>query len=424
VYDADGKRVKRNVGTPGETWMIYGFDGELVAEYAAPNGVNPKPSAPTTEYAYRAGEMLIQADASDCKWLVSDHLGSPRIILGTSGSLADVRRRDFMPFGEDLSAGQFGRTTAQGYEPSGTPSNPRENFATYERDDETGLDFAQARYYQSGLGRFTSVDPLAASGLAIKPQTWNRYAYCLNNPLKIVDPSGLEGEGDDDVILSVAIAEYASRATQTAYETLNGIASAFLEDNGLPTYDLPQNSFGRGVGHALALTQGTLELYGGATLAFGGGAEAVVTAPAAGTGVGAIIPAAGVATATVGAGVATHGGFVILNTASNLASGGTETNNESGSKTATQMAEDLSNKIGKNSVEAYTPSEKIRVDLKGKAHFDKPTNTKIPTPHVQTAKVNRGQNGQINTSKKETRSATKSDVRTARRIIEHRKKSS
>jgi RHS repeat-associated protein len=190
VYDADGKRVKRNVGTASETWMVYGIDGELIAEYAAPNGVHPTPASPTTEYAYRLGEMLIQADASDCKWLVSDHLGSPRIILGKSGSLADTKRRDFMPFGEDLGAGQFGRTTALGYEAAGTPSNPREKFATYERDDETGLDFAQARYYQNRLGRFTSVDPLLSSGEIQVPQTWNRYAYSLNNPLLYTDPSG------------------------------------------------------------------------------------------------------------------------------------------------------------------------------------------------------------------------------------------
>jgi RHS repeat-associated protein len=192
VYDADGKRVKRNVGTASETWMVYGIDGELIAEYAAPNGVNPKPSDAVREYAYRLGEMLIQADASDCKWLVSDHLGSPRIILGKSGSLADTKRRDFMPFGEDLGAGQFGRTTALGYEASGTPSNPREKFATYERDDETGLDFAQARYYASKLGRFTSVDPENAGAEADDPQTWNAYAYGLNNPLRYSDPDGLK----------------------------------------------------------------------------------------------------------------------------------------------------------------------------------------------------------------------------------------
>jgi RHS repeat-associated protein len=97
-----------------------------------------------------------------------------------------------MPFGEDLGAGQFGRMTAQGYEPSGTPSNPREKFATYERDDETGLDFAQARYYQNRLGRFTSVDPENAGAEAEDPQTWNAYAYALNNPLRYSDPDGLK----------------------------------------------------------------------------------------------------------------------------------------------------------------------------------------------------------------------------------------
>jgi RHS repeat-associated protein len=122
---------------------------------------------------------------------VSDDLGSPRIILGKSGSLVDTKRRDFMPFGEDLGAGQFGRTTAPGYEPSGTPSNPREKFATYERDDETGLDFAQARYYQNRLGRFTSVDPLMASAAPIEPQSWNRYGYVGNRPLVVTDPTGM-----------------------------------------------------------------------------------------------------------------------------------------------------------------------------------------------------------------------------------------
>jgi RHS repeat-associated protein len=219
--------------------------------------VNPKPSAPTTEYAYRAGEMLIQADASDCKWLVSDHLGSPRIILGKSGSLADVRRRDFMPFGEDLGAGQFGRTTALGYEPSGTPSNPREKFATYERDDETGLDFAQARYYQNRLGRFTSVDPLRASARRANPQTWNRYSYCLNNPLKYADPLGLQSErrdedpttnqiGDDNVLRIDAVPakspDGSSASVVTAYlgglergaektlSGLTGLAGGFIRD--------------------------------------------------------------------------------------------------------------------------------------------------------------------------------------------------
>jgi RHS repeat-associated protein len=69
----------------------------------------------------------------------------------------------------------------------------------YERDNETGLDFAQARYFSSIQGRFTSPDPLNPifeyHGVAFvawlgEPQRWNRYAFALNNPLRYVDQDG------------------------------------------------------------------------------------------------------------------------------------------------------------------------------------------------------------------------------------------
>ncbi len=61
-----------------------------------------------------------------------------------------------------------------------------------ERDAESGLDYFGARYYGSALGRFTSPDPLMASAHASDPQSWNRYAYAMNNPLRFVDPDGME----------------------------------------------------------------------------------------------------------------------------------------------------------------------------------------------------------------------------------------
>lgn len=61
-----------------------------------------------------------------------------------------------------------------------------------ERDNETGLDFFEARYYSSTQGRFTSPDPLLASGKPMLPQSWNRYVYCINSPLVLIDPSGLD----------------------------------------------------------------------------------------------------------------------------------------------------------------------------------------------------------------------------------------
>ncbi|WP_031496173.1 RHS repeat-associated core domain-containing protein [Bryobacter aggregatus] len=60
-----------------------------------------------------------------------------------------------------------------------------------ERDQETGLDYFGARYLMAGLGRFGSADPLMESGNPQNGQSWNRYAYTYNNPLRFVDPNGM-----------------------------------------------------------------------------------------------------------------------------------------------------------------------------------------------------------------------------------------
>jgi RHS repeat-associated protein len=60
-----------------------------------------------------------------------------------------------------------------------------------ERDIETGLDYFLARYYSSTQGSFASADPLLESGEPSQPQSWNRYSYTVNNPLKYTDPDGL-----------------------------------------------------------------------------------------------------------------------------------------------------------------------------------------------------------------------------------------
>jgi len=59
------------------------------------------------------------------------------------------------------------------------------------RDAESNLDEFGKRYFGSNLGRFQTPDPLLTSGRPENPQTWNRYAYVLNNPLKFTDPTGL-----------------------------------------------------------------------------------------------------------------------------------------------------------------------------------------------------------------------------------------
>ena len=182
-YDGDGRRVRREVnGT--ETWQVYGIGGELLAEYAAAAA----PATPQKEYGYRNGQLLVTAESSaQIHWLVTDQLGTPRMVFDETGSLANISRHDYLPFGEELFAGTGGRTPQQGYSAS---DGVRQHFTQKERDIETGLDFFEARYYASTQGRFTSADPLQASARRRNPQTWNRYTYGLNNPLRFTDPDG------------------------------------------------------------------------------------------------------------------------------------------------------------------------------------------------------------------------------------------
>lgn len=139
------------------------------------------------------------------QWLVADHLGTPRMIIGEMGTLADVKRHDYLPFGEELFAGAGGRTTGLGY---ASGDGVRQQFTSKERDSVTGLDYFGARYYASVQGRFTSPDSYA--GRLVNPQTLNLYSYVRNNPLKYVDPTGHQdenpkkkgkkGNGDDEFL--------------------------------------------------------------------------------------------------------------------------------------------------------------------------------------------------------------------------------
>lgn len=112
--------------------------------------------------------------------MTNDHLGSPRINTDQNGTV--TARHDYHPFGEEIATSQ--RTTALSY----TADTVRKQFTGYERDSESGLDFAQARIYSYILGRYFQPDPVGP--LLVAPQTLNLYQYCRNNPLRYIDRNG------------------------------------------------------------------------------------------------------------------------------------------------------------------------------------------------------------------------------------------
>ncbi len=183
-YDGDGKRVKKIVsGDSGETTIfVYDAAGKQIAEYST---------------------NVLPIEDAKVAYLTADHLGSPRINTDRDGNVAS--RHDYHPFGEEITAVTTSiRIPDLGYD----VDSVRKKFTGYERDDESGLDFADARMYVNQLGRFTGVD--AGAFTPADPQNFNRYIYVQNNPMKFVDPTGkdLELKGDDAEYIKSQLEEY------------------------------------------------------------------------------------------------------------------------------------------------------------------------------------------------------------------------
>jgi RHS repeat-associated protein len=116
-------------------------------------------------------------------WLLTDHLNSVRLVLYESGAVLD-----------QIAYDAFGNIVAQ---LNPLLVNPI-LFASREFDAETSLYYNRARYLDPSTGRWTTQDPLGfAAGDA------NLYRYVGNNPVNMVDPSGLSGVGHHWVPVSV-----------------------------------------------------------------------------------------------------------------------------------------------------------------------------------------------------------------------------
>ena len=103
-----------------------------------------------------------------------DHLGSSSYITNLEGEV--VQHIEYVPFGEVF------------VEERNNIWNTPYLFNAKEFDEETGLYYYGARYYDPRLGLWITTDPLQEKYYDI-----STYCYAYNNPIRYVDPTGMEG---------------------------------------------------------------------------------------------------------------------------------------------------------------------------------------------------------------------------------------
>ena len=135
---------------------------------------------------HTAAFTLAPADPKlEVRYYHQDHLGSSSVMTEATGQL--VSESTFYPFGH----------SRQKIQPRGLEDIYQ--FGQKEKDEESGLDYFEARRLISGIGVFASVDPLATSPpvkFLAWPQTQNAYSYAARNPVVLSDPSGGETVGE------------------------------------------------------------------------------------------------------------------------------------------------------------------------------------------------------------------------------------
>ena len=193
-YDATGQRVQKSITGGPSTVFFYDAFGQLASESV--NG------AWTRDYIRGgSGNLVATENAPDglCTTCYPsyDHLGSIRLVTDQNGNV--VARHDYLPYGQEVS-GYSGRTMAGFSIPSTSPTAPTDvtqKFTGQVRDQESGMDYFNAPYFTPALGRFNSPDPQNAGASLTSSQSWNGYAYVLNNPLAFTDPTGMDCGGEE-----------------------------------------------------------------------------------------------------------------------------------------------------------------------------------------------------------------------------------
>ena len=204
-YDDNGNRIQKTKGT--DTWdYTYDYANRLIKVEENDSEIG--------EYTYDGEGKRIQSIENDITTLYifgglhvlyeENTSGTASYIYGPNGKLAkrttiNQQNNTYYYHTDQVRSSRLVTDTNKNiisaitYHPHGEvcveEGNEGYTFTGKEKDS-TGLHYFLGRYYDSSLGVFLSRDPKVGS--ITQPQTMNRYAYALNNPITIVDPDGHE----------------------------------------------------------------------------------------------------------------------------------------------------------------------------------------------------------------------------------------
>jgi RHS repeat-associated protein len=201
VYDGDGARVKKTEG--GQT-VLY-INGYYEKDLTSGN---------VTTYYYLGNRLVAMRQSTTLSYIHQDHLTGTSVVSDSNG--APVSSIKYYPFGA--------RRNSQG-------NLPAQQF-TGQRLDSTGLYYYGARYYDPNIGRFISPDTIISQ--PFNPQSFNRYSYCLNNPLKYIDPTGhWHWPSWSTIVKVVIVVAVVAAATALVVATVGAAAPGLVTVGGL-----------------------------------------------------------------------------------------------------------------------------------------------------------------------------------------------
>ncbi len=178
-YDGDGGRTKKivynNLAADCDNCVVTTkYVGSLFEEEA--QGPGPAPSPRSTKFIFLGGTRVASVTGNRVMYYHDDHLGGTNVLTDATGTVKEIT--EYLPFGAISGRDRYGSSEEVA----------RYYFTGKPYDDETGLIYFGARYYDPSLGRFITPDSVVQD--PYDPQTLNRYSYAGNNPVNNIDPTG------------------------------------------------------------------------------------------------------------------------------------------------------------------------------------------------------------------------------------------